>query len=256
MTLSELDAVVPLPRRGCGHPGLRGRASGADEGLRAHRRRCSRPARSSWASRAPRLCSFVPRTGSPTPDMNVVGNDSRRWPSRSTRLSGCGTPAETDPVRGRRTAHRARRAFRPEEPPTGHRRTRSCSSVGFGCDAESNRPAEGGHRRPDWPRVIADRELAAVAFYAVSSWTSVPGRHTRGASGGGRDRGMPHGPRLEPRIHGGASSCGRSRISLRGRLRLGSFPICRGRGCTSSPTSSSNAFASYRPARRQRLTRG
>ena len=115
--------------------------------------------------------NFVPTADSPTPDVNVVGNDAelaievyaprRLWHPADTTLS----------------VSTARRVVTDAFSRKNRQLTTTDSIMligGFGCDAESIDRLKGataarlapGDRRPN---------LAAVAFYVISSWTRFGG---------------------------------------------------------------------------------
>ena len=165
----------------------------------------------------------------------------RSWPSRSTRLSGCGTPPDTT-----LSVDTAQRIVSDASSRKNRQLTTTDSIMligGFGCDADSidrlktataTRLGPGG-RRPN---------LAAVAFYVVSSWTRFGGT-SDALRAEGVGAGCHTGLVLNPG-YTGTSTCGRSRISLRGRRLRASFRICRGLACTSWRPSSSGLVSPIR----------
>jgi hypothetical protein len=170
VTLSELEAVVPLLEEAATIPGFED-AHLAQTKDYAHTAVMLSARAFLLGIASAEAVNFVPTTDSPTPDMNVLGSDAelaievyapqRLWHPPDTTLS-------VD------TAQRiVSDAFSRK-----NRQLTTTDSImligGFGCDAESidrlktataTRLGPGG-RRPN---------LAAVAFYVVSSWTRFGG---------------------------------------------------------------------------------
>lgn len=170
VTLSELDAMVPLLEEAATIPGFED-AHLAQTKDYVHTAVMLSARAFLLGIASADAVDFVPRADSPTPDMNVVGNNAtvaieiyapqRLWHPDETTLS-------VD------TAQRiVRDAFNRKN--TQLTTTDSIMLIGgFGCDSESidrlkaatvTRLAP-GDRRPS---------MAAVAFYVISSWTKFGG---------------------------------------------------------------------------------
>jgi hypothetical protein len=183
VTLSELDAVVPLLEEAAAIPGFED-AHLAQTKDYVHTAVMLSARAFLLGIASAEAVEFVARAGSPTPDMNVLGNDTelaievyapqRLWHPEETTLSVDNARRIVNDAFGRK-----------------HRQLMTGNTImlvgGFGCDAESidrlkvataERLAP-GDRRPT---------LAAVAFYVISSWTRFGGApddlHAEGVGAG------------------------------------------------------------------------
>jgi len=171
VTLSELDAMVPLIEEAATIPGFEdGRIATTANYLHTAVMLSARAFLLGIASA--QAATFVPRAGSPTPDMNVIGDGGGQveievyTPQRLCHPI-IPTLTETDAEEIVAAAFRRKK----EQLATGD----SILLIGgFGCDgvsidrlkaATENRLAP-GNRRPN---------LAAIAFYVIASWARFGG---------------------------------------------------------------------------------